>query len=89
MHTRIHPSRPGQVANDAQGRSILNELQSDGVDTSYILVRIAISQGFSGKLPITPVLISLSSRMQCIHRFFQVSENGNSPFTYIIVDEQT
>ncbi|CAM8965961.1 unnamed protein product [Rhodiola kirilowii] len=44
-----------KVANDAQGTSILEELQSDGVDTS----------------------------------FFVISEEGNSPFTYIIVDNQT
>ncbi|KAL5658336.1 hypothetical protein ACJX0J_031499, partial [Zea mays] len=52
---RIHSSRPDQVANDAQGRSILNKLKSNGMDTSYILV----------------------------------TENDNSPFTYIIIDEQT
>lgn len=51
----LRPRIISKVANDAQGRSILSELQTDGVDTSYILV----------------------------------AENGNSPFTYIIVDEQT
>ncbi|KAL8258998.1 hypothetical protein R6Q59_026951 [Mikania micrantha] len=44
-----------KVANDTQGRGILEELQADGVDVS----------------------------------FFVVSEEGNSPFTYIIVDNQT
>lgn len=44
-----------KVANDAQGRGILEELKSDGVDAS----------------------------------FFAVSEEGNSPFTYVIVDDQT
>ncbi|GJN12827.1 hypothetical protein PR202_ga31141 [Eleusine coracana subsp. coracana] len=44
-----------KVANDAMGRSILKELQEDGVDTSYMVV----------------------------------SEDGNSSFTYIIVDNQT
>ncbi|KAJ0512485.1 putative ketohexokinase [Helianthus annuus] len=44
-----------KVANDAQGRGILEELKADGVDVS----------------------------------FFVVSEEGNSPFTYVIVDNQT
>nr|KAJ0203823.1 hypothetical protein LSAT_V11C500294690 [Lactuca sativa] len=44
-----------KVANDAQGRGVLEELQVDGVDIS----------------------------------FFVVSEEGNSAFTYIIVDNQT
>ncbi|XP_071738136.1 uncharacterized protein [Rutidosis leptorrhynchoides] len=44
-----------KVANDAQGRGILEELKDDGVDVSY----------------------------------FAVSEEGNSPFTYVIVDDQT
>nr|GEV14962.1 ribokinase-like isoform X1 [Tanacetum cinerariifolium] len=44
-----------KVANDAQGRGILEELKADGVDVS----------------------------------FFAVSEEGNSPFTYVIVDDQT
>ncbi|KAG4970426.1 hypothetical protein JHK85_036847 [Glycine max] len=43
------------VADDSQGRSILDELQADGVDTSFIVV----------------------------------SKEGISPFTYIIVDNQT
>ncbi|KAK1368319.1 PfkB domain-containing protein [Heracleum sosnowskyi] len=44
-----------KIADDAQGRGILEELQSDSVDTSF------------------PV----------------VSKDGNSPFTYIIVDNET
>lgn len=44
-----------KIANDAQGRGVLEELQADGVDVS----------------------------------FFVVSEDGNSPFTYVIVDNQT
>ncbi|KAK9057409.1 hypothetical protein SSX86_022244 [Deinandra increscens subsp. villosa] len=44
-----------KVANDAQGRGVLDELRTDGVDVS----------------------------------FFVVSEEGNSPFTYVIVDNQT
>ncbi|KAL5149095.1 Ribokinase [Glycine soja] len=44
-----------EVADDSQGRSILDELQADGVDTSFIVV----------------------------------SKEGISPFTYIIVDNQT
>ncbi|KAL8224994.1 hypothetical protein R6Q57_017551 [Mikania cordata] len=44
-----------KVANDAQGRGILEELKADGVDVS----------------------------------FFVVSKEGNSPFTYVIVDNQT
>ncbi|KAJ9697090.1 hypothetical protein PVL29_009031 [Vitis rotundifolia] len=51
----LKPRLISKVADDAQGRSILEELQADGVDTS----------------------------------FFVVSKEGNSPFTYIIVDNQT
>ncbi|KAI3829801.1 hypothetical protein L1987_03929 [Smallanthus sonchifolius] len=43
-----------KVANDSQGRGVLEELRADGVDVS----------------------------------FFVVSEEGNSPFTYVIVDNQ-
>ncbi|KAF3335835.1 Ketohexokinase [Carex littledalei] len=43
-----------KVANDTQGRSILQEFEADGVDTSHIVV-----------------------------------SEGNSPFTYVIVDNQT
>ncbi|XP_021763356.1 ribokinase-like isoform X1 [Chenopodium quinoa] len=51
LHTRLI----SKVADDAQGRGILEELEADGVDTS----------------------------------FFVVSPEGNSPFTYIIVDNET
>lgn len=51
----LTPRLVSKVANDGQGKSILEELESDGVDTS----------------------------------FFIVSEEGNSPFTYIIVDSKT
>ncbi|PAN36106.1 hypothetical protein PAHAL_6G257800 [Panicum hallii] len=51
----LRPRIISKVANDAQGRNILSELQADGIDTSYILI----------------------------------AEDGNSPFTYIIVDQQT
>ncbi|XP_024004732.1 ketohexokinase isoform X2 [Eutrema salsugineum] len=44
-----------KVANDSQGKEILEELESDGVDTSFLVV----------------------------------SKEGNTPFTYIIVDKQT
>ncbi|KAM1346310.1 hypothetical protein ACFX13_036376 [Malus domestica] len=44
-----------KIANDTQGRAILEVLRNDGVDTSFIVV----------------------------------SEEGNSPFTYIIVDNET
>ncbi|XP_076935207.1 uncharacterized protein LOC143601778 [Bidens hawaiensis] len=44
-----------KVANDAQGRGVLEELRADGIDIS----------------------------------FFVVSDEGNSPFTYVIVDNQT
>ncbi|PSR86395.1 Ribokinase [Actinidia chinensis var. chinensis] len=43
-----------KVADDAQGRGILEELEADGVDTSFLVV----------------------------------SKEGNSPFTYVIVDNQ-
>ncbi|XP_062148199.1 uncharacterized protein LOC133857095 isoform X2 [Alnus glutinosa] len=51
----LNPRLISKAADDAQGRGILNELEADGVDTS----------------------------------FYVVSEGGNSPFTYIIVDNQT
>lgn len=44
-----------KIADDAQGRGILEELQADSVDTSFLVV----------------------------------SKDGNSPFTYIIVDNET
>ncbi|XP_059433469.1 uncharacterized protein LOC132166639 isoform X1 [Corylus avellana] len=51
----LNPRLISKVADDAQGRGILNELEADGVDTSFLVV----------------------------------SEGGNSPFTYVIVDNQT
>ncbi|XVE78020.1 hypothetical protein DITRI_Ditri13aG0110500 [Diplodiscus trichospermus] len=51
----LNPRLISKVASDAQGKSILEELEADGVNTS----------------------------------FFIVSEEGNSPFTYVIVDNQT
>ncbi|KAG6658873.1 ribokinase-like isoform X4 [Carya illinoinensis] len=50
----LNPRLISKVADDTQGRDILDELKADGVDTS----------------------------------FFVVSKEGNSPFTYIIVDNQ-
>ncbi|KAK2999948.1 hypothetical protein RJ639_022689 [Escallonia herrerae] len=51
----LNPRLISKVADDAQGRGILEELQADGVDTSFLVV----------------------------------SKEGNSPFTYVIVDNQT
>ncbi|XP_074268711.1 uncharacterized protein LOC141592053 isoform X2 [Silene latifolia] len=51
----LSPRLISKVADDAQGRGILEELEADGVDTS----------------------------------FFIVTPEGNSPFTYIIVDNET
>ncbi|XVF81095.1 hypothetical protein PTKIN_Ptkin15bG0128800 [Pterospermum kingtungense] len=51
----LNPRIISKVANDAQGKSILEELEADGVNTSFLIV----------------------------------SEEGNSPFTYVIVDNQT
>ncbi|KAJ6798571.1 Uncharacterized protein M6B38_209900 [Iris pallida] len=51
----LQPRVISKVANDAQGRNVLEEFEKDGVDTSYMVV----------------------------------SEGGNSPFTYVIVDNQT
>lgn len=51
----LNPRLISKVSGDAQGRGILEELEADGVDTS----------------------------------FFVVSKEGNSPFTYVIVDKQT
>ncbi|TQD74332.1 hypothetical protein C1H46_040127 [Malus baccata] len=44
-----------KIANDTQGRAILEVLRDDGIDTSFLVV----------------------------------SEEGNSPFTYVIVDNET
>ncbi|CAJ2651853.1 ketohexokinase-like isoform X1 [Trifolium pratense] len=51
LNTRII----SKIADDSQGRGILDELRADGVDTSFLVV----------------------------------SEEGTSPFTYIIVDNET
>ncbi|XP_019052134.1 PREDICTED: uncharacterized protein LOC104590874 isoform X2 [Nelumbo nucifera] len=51
----LNPRLISKVANDAQGKGILDELEGDGVDTNYVVV----------------------------------AEEGNSPFTYVIVDSQT
>ncbi|KAK8654164.1 hypothetical protein V6N13_128137 [Hibiscus sabdariffa] len=51
----LNPRLISKVANDSQGKGILEELEADGVNTF----------------------------------FFIVSEEGNSPFTYVIVDNQT
>ncbi|KAK2401261.1 ribokinase [Trifolium repens] len=51
LNTRII----SKIADDSQGRGILDELRADGVDTSFLVV----------------------------------SEEGTSPFTYIIVDNKT
>ncbi|KAF8388317.1 hypothetical protein HHK36_026983 [Tetracentron sinense] len=51
----LNPRLISKVSNDAQGRGVLEELEADGVDISYLVV----------------------------------SAEGNSPFTYIIVDNQT
>ncbi|XP_073316562.1 uncharacterized protein [Primulina huaijiensis] len=51
----LKPRLISKVADDSQGKRILEELEADGVDSSFVAV----------------------------------SEGGNSPFTYIIVDDQT
>ncbi|PKA52056.1 putative fructokinase-3 [Apostasia shenzhenica] len=51
----LKPRLISKVANDTQGRGVLQELEQDGVDTSFMVV----------------------------------SEEGNSPFTYVIVDNET
>ncbi|KAH6824227.1 pfkB-like carbohydrate kinase family protein [Perilla frutescens var. hirtella] len=51
----LQPRLISKVADDSPGKGILEELEADGVDSSFIVV----------------------------------SEGGNSPFTYIIVDDET
>ncbi|XP_042384150.1 ribokinase-like isoform X2 [Zingiber officinale] len=51
----LKPRVISKVADDPQGRSMLEELEADGVDTSFMVV----------------------------------GKEGNSPFTYVIVDNQT
>jgi sugar/nucleoside kinase (ribokinase family) len=63
-----------QVANDAQGRNVLKELQDDGIDTSFMLVRIELRH---------------VTTSYCRYLNVQVAEDGNTPFTYDIVDNQT
>ncbi|CDP03815.1 unnamed protein product [Coffea canephora] len=51
----LKPRLISKVADDPQGKGLIEELEADGVDTSFLVV----------------------------------SEGGNSPFTYVIVDNQT
>ncbi|XP_042054227.1 ribokinase-like isoform X2 [Salvia splendens] len=51
----LQPRLISKVADDSQGKGILEELEADAVDSSFIVV----------------------------------SDGGNSPFTYIIVDDET
>ncbi|CAA2999511.1 ribokinase [Olea europaea var. sylvestris] len=51
----LNPRLISKVADDSQGKGILDELEADGVDSSFIVV----------------------------------SKGGNSPFSYIIVDDET
>ncbi|XP_044492508.1 ribokinase-like isoform X2 [Mangifera indica] len=51
----LNPRIISKIADDPQGKSILEEFGADGVDTSFLVV----------------------------------SKEGNSPFTYVIVDNQT
>ncbi|KZV32952.1 ribokinase-like [Dorcoceras hygrometricum] len=51
----LKPRLISKVADDSQGKGILEELEADGIDSSFVVV----------------------------------SDGGNSPFTYIIVDDQT
>uniref|UniRef100_A0A2P2L515 Ribokinase-like n=1 Tax=Rhizophora mucronata TaxID=61149 RepID=A0A2P2L515_RHIMU len=51
----LKPRLISKVADDCQGRNALEELEADGVDTSFLVV----------------------------------SKEGNSPFSYVIVDSQT
>ncbi|GER42169.1 pfkB-like carbohydrate kinase family protein [Striga asiatica] len=51
----LTPRLISKVADDPQGKGILDELEADGIDSSFVVV----------------------------------SKGGNSPFTYIIVDDQT
>ncbi|PRQ25649.1 putative ketohexokinase [Rosa chinensis] len=51
----LSPRVISKIADDTQGRGIMEELQAEGVDTSFVVV----------------------------------AEEGNSPFTYIIVDNET
>ncbi|KAG5567346.1 hypothetical protein RHGRI_002792 [Rhododendron griersonianum] len=51
----LNPRLISKIADDSQGRGILEELEADGIDTSFLVV----------------------------------SKEGNSPFTYVIVDNQT
>ncbi|XP_068662943.1 uncharacterized protein [Aristolochia californica] len=51
----LAPRLIAKVSDDAQGRNVVAELETDGIDTSFIVV----------------------------------SKEGNTPFTYVIVDDQT
>ncbi|CAA0806770.1 pfkB-like carbohydrate kinase family protein [Striga hermonthica] len=51
----LTPRLISKVADDPQGKGVLDELEADGIDSSFVVV----------------------------------SKGGNSPFTYVIVDDQT
>ncbi|WVZ92274.1 hypothetical protein U9M48_038352 [Paspalum notatum var. saurae] len=58
----LRPRIISKVANDAQGRSILSELQADGVDTSYMLV------AEKGNSPFTYIIVDAQTKTRtCIH----------------------
>lgn len=51
----LSPRIVSKISDDSQGRTILDELEADGIDTSFLVI----------------------------------AKGGNSPFTYVIVDDQT
>ncbi|GLT41487.1 hypothetical protein SLA2020_155470 [Shorea laevis] len=58
----LNPRLISKVANDGQGKSILDELESDGVDTSFIVV----SKG--GNSPFTYIIVDSETKTRtCIH----------------------
>ncbi|GLU07842.1 hypothetical protein SLE2022_247820 [Rubroshorea leprosula] len=58
----LNPRLISKVANDGQGKSILDDLESDGVDTSFIVV----SKG--GNSPFTYIIVDSETKTRtCIH----------------------
>ncbi|KAE8685332.1 Receptor serine/threonine-protein kinase ALE2 isoform 1 [Hibiscus syriacus] len=80
----LNPRLISKVANDSQGKGILEELEADGVNTSFFIVAW-VSRFFK----VWGFALSFSSSGKSGSACHQVSEEGNSPFAYVIVDTQT
>ncbi|KAJ6403670.1 hypothetical protein OIU84_011967 [Salix udensis] len=78
----LNPRLISKVADDIQGRGVLEELESDGVDTSYFC-----GETIQDIVYLNHSFFHFDALLICI--LLVVSKEGNSPFTYIIVDNET